>query len=108
MDHTLALIILPMLKQFKLLNNGVPGDFSVTNHDQFVFDFIDKDSEMDEAVYQWEKAIDKMIWSFEQLSRDDWPHYEPPPGYPGDTKAYMADVQNGLDLFSKHYMALWI
>lgn len=91
MDSTLALIILPMLKQLKATQHGHP------------IELTDK---------QWHKIMDKMIWSFECVSSDTGFHgFE----FKGDyTKAtsrryhkHMEKVQEGLDLFGKYYMNLW-
>lgn len=79
MDGTLALIILPMLKQLKETQHGAPGDmpeFSQTDNgsSQSSFEFY---KEGDSAAWdaghkRWEEILDKMIWSFEQRLDDNW------------------------------------
>lgn len=72
MDHTLALIALPMLKQLKATKHGSPmvGDYfnQTSNSAQCSFDFY---AEGDEAAWEaghkaWGEILDHIIWSFEQ------------------------------------------
>ena len=79
MYSTLAIIVLPMLRQLKETKHGSPCDmpaFSQTsNSSQLCFDFyqIEDDLAWDAGHKQWEEILDKMIWSFEQLQPDcDW------------------------------------
>lgn len=78
MDSTLAVIILPMLKQLKRTKHGIPNSLgapdSTTAH-QLTFDFYtDEDPRIWEAAAQeWESVLDEMVWTFEQLQPDcDW------------------------------------
>lgn len=50
MDHTLAHIILPMLKQLKATNHGHPSELT---------------------EQEWDEIQNKMIWSFEQKIKDE-------------------------------------
>lgn len=79
MDHTLALIILPMLKQLKDTKHGSPGnlpEFQQTDNQypQICFDFYAEgnDAAWDAGHRHWTEIMDKMIWSFEQVLDDDW------------------------------------
>lgn len=90
MDRTLALIILPMLKQLKATKHGspqvdledVPYELRVTyngtdNYDQLAFDLGDNKTVSDEAWdlthKRWAWVLDEMIWAFEQHQPDvDW------------------------------------
>jgi len=80
MDSTLAMIILPMLKQLKVTKHGAPGvmkEFNQTSESsvQYTFDFYREDDTLawDKGHENWDKILDKMIWSFEQLHPDnDW------------------------------------
>lgn len=81
LDHTLASIILPALIQLKHTKHGVPGEFTERIGGDFdrnlVFDFIkEDDSEVfDQLCDRWDEVLDKMIWSFLQLSiEDDYDH----------------------------------
>ena len=125
MDNTLALIILPMLKQLKETKHGVPCCMPAYDDDQYG----DSEKTLEKASEQWNEIMDKMIWSFEQLCSDDWGEsqfwIEKPKlrtkTVNGDTsvwkqagncdyeglKAHNDRIQEGLDLFGKHFRSLW-
>lgn len=139
LDHTLSLIILPALLQLKATKHGVPSDFANTGGDntdtQYSFDFYSEtaDEAFNEKVKQWDTVLDKMIWSFQQLSVA--PDYEEkyfhgksdisfaPSGNgnytlvdknPGNHwydhvghTLHEKRIQEGIDLFAKYYRALW-
>ena len=77
LDSTMSWIILPVLIQLKYSMQGVPADFTkAIGNDvdgNYCFDFIkdDEDEVFNKGCEAWETAIDKMIWSFYQLSLDD-------------------------------------
>lgn len=77
LDHTLATIILPALIQLKNTKHGVPSQFIDRVGGDFdnnlVFDFIkeDDDQVFDQLCNKWDEVLDKMIWSFLQLSIED-------------------------------------
>jgi hypothetical protein len=72
MDHTLALIILPMLLQLRATKHGIPHEFaSVGGEDydsQDSFDFYkeSQDEAFSKGCDRWDEVLDKMIWSFQQ------------------------------------------
>ncbi|MCX7593143.1 MAG: hypothetical protein N2235_05185 [Fischerella sp.] len=76
LDHTLALIILPALKEFRKNIRGYPSCFSNSvggNEDwdpQLNFDFYQETAKDYSKVPAelWAKTIDKMIWSFEHIA----------------------------------------
>ena len=151
LDHTLAVIILPALIQLKQTKHGVPSELTdriggdVDNN--LVFDFIkeDDDSVFDQLCEQWDEVLDKMIWSFLQLSIEDdydsqyhhgkmeivWEklpnelHPNPVTGAkeslyqmvdknPGEhwydrigSQEHEKIIQEGLELFGKHFRDLW-
>jgi len=78
MDHTAALVILPLLLQLKNHKQGVPNDFvdrvggDIDNN--YCFDFIkdDENEVFDQGCKKWEETLDKMIWSFQQLVDDNY------------------------------------
>jgi hypothetical protein len=78
MDATLAIIILPMLKQLKATKHGsphLPVFDQTSNSAQSCFDFYEEGDETAWEVghAQWEVIMDEMIWAFEQLQPDcDW------------------------------------
>ena len=78
-DHTLAHIILPGLLQLKAEKHGVPSEVvnDVGGEDwnqQDSFDFYKEthNEAWDIAAKRWDEILDKMIWSFEQLVKDDY------------------------------------
>ena len=109
LDHTLSLIILPCLIQLK---NSQPGSPMIITSDsdpnQITFDYFEDDLESlyfeknDEA---WDEILDKMIWSFQQLAFDRENNIFKLDA--GARVLYDDRIQEGLDLFSKYYKALW-
>lgn len=79
LDHTLAHIIYPALLQLKANKHGVPSELvddvgGEDWHSQDSFDFY-KDTHNEsfaEACKRWDEILDKMIWSFEQLMKDNY------------------------------------
>lgn len=77
MDSTLALIVLPMLKQLKETKHGSPyvEDADVPEHLRSTA-APPKENEWDtDSLWhdRWSWVIDEMIWAFEQLQPDcDW------------------------------------
>lgn len=88
MFRTLAVIIHPMLKQFKETTHGYPNELTEE---------------------QWNSILDKMIWSFDQIATD-WEEKfyvtNDQVDYQGYT-TFKNQIQEGLDLFAKHYNDLW-
>lgn len=89
MDATLALIILPMLKQLKNNQHGsafveledVPEYMRTTNTEDYdyqtTFDFYNDENDKQKCVCdvhtRWNWVLNEMIWAFEQLQPDnDW------------------------------------
>lgn len=144
MDHTLALIILPMLKQLRATKHGSPGSMPAFNQTsnqlyQKCFDFYkEEDDPAWEAGHkQWNEIMDKMIWSFEQLLDEnwdeqfwitkpeiDWDDFTSKEGMDEngckevkwkvegkcdwEARQRHADrIQEGLELFGKHFQDLW-
>lgn len=127
MDHTLAHIILPMLKQLKETKHGSPFV-----DDEDVPEYLrshmaqpgDHEWNEDSLLHmRWEYALDEMIWAFEQKVVDDdegkfFDHSESK-GMPWDKeytgpkvdwdglKAHQARKENGYRLFGKYYQGLW-
>ena len=102
LDHTLARIIHPALIRLKETKHGYPElweDGMVTHHNwdrQLHFDFIDEDIETNYLIDKWNGVLDKMIYSFGKIMEDDY----------FDNEEWER-IQEGLDLFSKHYTSLW-
>ena len=129
MDHTLAPIILPMLKQLKESKHGspmvdmkdVPKELRATKKQ---LDVYGKNGDVDPKFFdRWDWVMDEMIWAFEQKCRDDWsadyygPWIENTDGktfgghfeWTNDEgrKAHQERMSNGFRLFGKYYENLW-
>jgi hypothetical protein len=110
-DHTLAIIILPLLKKLKADKHGAPyvDDADVPWYLRNNVNKIDENglSEAHFKKYKW--VLDEIIWTFEQLNNFDWDmrYYGrnklDPEGYNRHNEA----IENGLRLFAKHYRTLW-
>ena len=102
LDYTLARIIHPALIRLKETKHGYPElweDGMVTHHNwdrQLHFDFIDEDIETNYLIDKWNGILDKMIYSFGKIMEDAY----------FDNEEW-EKIQEGLDLFSKHYTSLW-
>jgi hypothetical protein len=123
MDHTLALIILPMLEQLRETKHGspyvddedVPEYLRKGNEDQLTFEFYNRGLTVDEDIIhkRWEWVLNEMIWAFKEHLDDN-----------ADEKFFNNDThkskydhdawtswnekkQNGFRLFGKYYTGLW-
>lgn len=135
MDHTLAHIVLPMLKQLKETKHGspmvdmtdVPQELRV--NDPEAKEFWDSGDIDDKHHARWDWVLDEMIWAFEQKCRDDWEgdyyeyeHIEPNKESEDFSerlglklvwedhegrKAHQKRMSNGFRLFGKYYENLW-
>jgi hypothetical protein len=135
MDNTLAIIILPMLKQLQRTKHG-----SHCVDDEDVPEFLcsttappkQNDWDLDDNHHKrWDWVLDEMIWAFEQYNTDWESEY-----YSGETdfysivenseflemnhgpyhtfktnkeglKKHSDRINNGLRLFGKYYRSLW-
>ena len=129
MDHTLAPIILPMLKQLKETKHGapnvdpkdVPKELRPTTKWKKAYE---GDGTTDPKFFErWDWVMDEMIWAFEQKCRDHWeedyygPYIESEDGsilggrfeWTDDKgrQAHQERMSNGFRLFGKYYENLW-
>ena len=132
MDHTLALIILPMLKQLDITKHGAPF-----TEDDDVPEYLrsymaqPKEHEWDtDSLHfmRWDWILAEMIWAFEQELKDDDEHQFFDDSECGDEKfpwdkdgqyisklkvdnegleAHQKRKANGFRLFGKYYQNLW-
>ena len=110
MDHTLALIIHPMLVQLKKANHGY---FSSDPEDaphigKGIGDKIDMMDSKTLDRYNW--IMDELIWTFDQLANGDdgMEFYTEENGWDVENHTkYEERIKNGLRLFGKYYRALW-
>jgi hypothetical protein len=111
MDHTLALIIYPMLVQLKEKNHGYfssdPEDAPSIGEGQVTKDLMNDTFSIDR--YNW--IMDELIWTFDQIANydDDKTFYDKTTDaydHKG-SKKYNDRIKNGLRLFGKYYRGLW-
>lgn len=112
MDHTLAIIIHPMLVQLKNTNHGyfstdpedAPGIGVET--DDVMQDLYDSAYSSDRYNF----VMDELIWTFDQLANPDseFKYYNEEDGWDMEaSKKHQDRINNGLRLFGKYYRALW-
>ena len=104
MDHTLAYIVVPMLKQLKATTHGaplvddedVPEELRSTSAPAKQHEW-DTD---DNHFKRWDWVLDEMIWAFEQkLDDDEYKHLS--------DLEWQKRKSNGFRLFGKYYEGLW-
>jgi hypothetical protein len=129
MDHTLAMIVVPMLKQLQATKHGSPmtDDEDVPEHLRST-SAPDKENQWDvdsNHFKRWDWIMDEMIWTFEQLSMDDstdqfFTHPNEDEVFESNEERLLAikidneglkkheeRISNGLRLFGKYYRGLW-
>lgn len=117
-DHTLAMIILPMLKQLKETKHGgpwvdaedVPEELAISREE--MSEHAWEDGVDPHWFDRWDYVLDCMIWSFDQIAKDDWmedfyPKNETDKMDYDAVKEHQNRIQKGLNLFSKYYFSLW-
>jgi hypothetical protein len=100
LDHTLALVILPALKQFRSKLSGAPkvDDSDVPENLRSTSAPAIEEWETDENWFKrWDYVLDEMINAFELIVEDD--------DYKQENNAHV--LKNGLRLFGKYYLHLW-
>jgi hypothetical protein len=128
MDHTLAMIIVPMLKQLKATKHGSP-----LVDDEYVPEHLrstaapPKEHEWDvddNHFKRWDYVLDEMIWAMEQIvdDNDEDPFYDmsnvnEEAGIMEQIDAILCDraglqkhherINNGTKLFGIFFQSLW-
>lgn len=126
MDHTLALLIVPMLKQLKATKHGAP-----LVEDEDVPEQLRSTSAPPKAdpwdvdanhFKRWDWVLDEMIWSMEQIVKDDESEFYDHSNVDNTSlkswvdsmkidraglQAYHERIQNGCRLFGVHFQSLW-
>ena len=137
MDHTLAHIVLPMLRQLKAKTHGAPyvdlEDVPKELHGKRLTKRQRNNGDIDDKHFErWDWVLDEMIFAFESKLDDSWEEqFESGESAhqllqleggmsqmidgPRHTKVYdwegrkvyEARIQNGFRLFGKYYQNLW-
>jgi hypothetical protein len=83
---------------------------SLENRQQSFEFYIWSDDEIESrSMKAWIETVDKMIWSFEQISSYwDEKYYKRDPFDIVGHELHDARIQEGLDLFAKYYRAFWV
>lgn len=99
MDHTLSLIILPLLKKFMQDHHGSPAvdneDVPKGLHCSKIYD----PTEEDKWHARWTYILGEMIHAHSAIVKDET--------YDTVSGPDKARVENGLRLFGKYYLHLW-
>jgi hypothetical protein len=129
MDHTLAPIILPMLKQLKETKHGAPYVYPVDVPTKLrptkkeLLEYTKKAETDPKWFDRWDYVLDEMIWAFEQKNRDHWEDDYYGPYIESEDKRelfgrfewiddegrqkHQERMTNGFKLFGKYYENLW-
>jgi len=131
MDQTLAVIIMPMLKQLKATKQGVPN-IDASDVPLFLKPTQLENVQTDKNFFyregdtkRWDYVLDEMIWAFEQIADDDnensfYDHSEVDDNETDinvlakqvkvdqeELDKHNQRIGNGLQLFGKYYRSLW-
>lgn len=128
MDHTLAYMIVPMLKQLQATKHGAPFvDDEDVPEELKSTSAPPKENEYDtdgNHFKRWDWVMDEMIWAFEQKLKDDdtekfynWSEVDKSVGIMEQVSKLKVDregleahqnrMKNGFRLFGKYYEGLW-
>jgi len=127
MDHTLAHIIVPMLKQLRDTKQGSPlvDPIDVPEHLRPTDEPCQSNGYVDNTIHErWVWVLNEIIWAFEQKLDDSeeqkfWDHSEVNDKDDLNTqigkikcdhnglKAYNDRKENGFRLFGRYYQGLW-
>jgi hypothetical protein len=108
MDHTLAYIVLPMLKQLKETKHGAPyvdpddcpKDLRPKEQDEYGTD--------DTHFARWDWVLDEMIYAFDCKANKDDVYMRFDIKTERDAmEAEQKRISNGFRLFGKYYESLW-
>jgi hypothetical protein len=115
LDVALAPVIMAALIAYKESCDLCPAEFanlagSLENRQQSFEFYIWSDDEIESrSMKAWIETVDKMIWSFEQISSYwDEKYYKRDPFDIVGHELHDARIQEGLDLFAKYYRAFWV
>jgi hypothetical protein len=128
-DHTLALIIAPLLQKMKDDKQGAPNvhDADVPEHlRSTAAPSKENDWDTDENWHlRWDYVLDEMLWAMQQIASDnnaedqfyDCSEVDETKGVMEQVNAMKVDmqglnmhnerIQRGCELFGKYFQALW-
>ena len=121
-DHTLATVIVPVLERLQKVKHGIPNTMFSDRYNELhaMKEFwsepeqgplhAEADIEFEKAVQKWDDTINEMIWAFTQIRDDKWEEqFFPKDGSWDKTghDAHFKRIQEGINLFAKHYFSLW-
>lgn len=127
-DHTLALIIAPLLQKMKEDKQGAPhvDDVDVPEHlRSTAAPSKENDWDTDQNWHlRWDYVLDEMLWAMQQLSSDnsedqfyDHSEVDESKGIMQQVDAIKVDwdglkthharIQKGCELFGKYFQSLW-
>ena len=110
MDHTLALIVLPMLKQLKETTHGAPAvefqDVPKELHpnEEEIAGLYHGETD-DNYFKRWDYVLDEMIYAFDCKANLDEPYIRIEDIE--EAKREQERISNGFRLFGKYYEGLW-
>lgn len=120
-DHTLALVILPILRMFRKHNNGLPGsmiDLSyVDTMEPGTKEFKAAEERSHKAgAKAWDAALDEMIWAFGEVASEGAGEPALPAtrtknamaAWHRKVDAYNKRIEDGIVLFGKHLRSMWL
>lgn len=106
MDHTLALIIHPMLLKMREDKHGSPA-VSDSDLPEDVQKKYPRGHDEDIQI-RWEYVLDQMIFSFEHILDEKWEsELTTKTNWIDESRVIHEKIQNGLVLFGKYFTALW-
>ena len=109
MDHTLSLIILPMLKQLKQTQHGAPAvDYEDVPEELHPFSDEITHRETDKNYFKrWEYVLDEMIYAFDCKANKDEVYMRFDTSDKESMDKEQNRISNGFRLFGKYYEGLW-
>ena len=113
MDHTLAHIVLPMLRQLKETKHGAPDvDYEDVPEElrpeQEWYEKYSKDGETDPHFFdRWDWVLDEMIYAFDCKANKDDVYVRYDTNDRDGMNKEQDRISNGFRLFGKYYESLW-
>jgi hypothetical protein len=117
-DHTLSLIIVPLLEQLRDRKQGapfvddedVPEELRSTSARPMTEEERNNGGVDEFHFKRWDWIIDEMIWAFTQIRDDEWEKQFFVNGkyLKEEHRAYLDRIRQGTTLFGKYFQGLWV